>query len=291
MGWQARKVQLDQEVSHVNFIERMCLYAIATTEKRPWRLPPDDNHKEWADEDTDFLPMTNQGYIQLVHPTNWTIIDKLELDVGEVCLSMTVADLEVSELTHERKTFVCIGTMVVVGEDQQTRGKAIILDIRDVVPEPDRPETGHKFKIVAKEDVKGGVTALSGIGPQGFLLMAQGQKCTVRGLIEADKLLPTAIMDVQCYVTTAKVLEGTGMILLGDIAKGLWFTGYTVGCESMKRRYTANARLGRAVQTDGDEQGVVADGSDDCRISTSRKAALHPCRRCGQQYSCSTIRS
>ena len=123
---------------------------------------------------------------------------------------------------------MCVGTMVIVGEDQQTRGKVYVLDVPDVVPEPDRPETGHKFKVHAKEDVKGGVTALSEIGPQGFLLVAQGQKCLVRGLIETDKLLPVAIMDVQCFVTVAKVLKGTGMILLGDIAKGLWFTGYTV---------------------------------------------------------------
>jgi cleavage and polyadenylation specificity factor subunit 1 len=144
-------------------------------------------------------------------------------------MSITVANLEVSENTHERKPFVCAGTLVVVGEDQQTRGKAYVLDVPSVVPEPDRPETGHKFKIVAKEDVKGGVTGLSGIGPQGFLLVAQGQKVLVRGLIEQDKLLPVAFMDVQCFVTVTKVLKGTGMILLGDIAKGLWFSGYMVG--------------------------------------------------------------
>jgi cleavage and polyadenylation specificity factor subunit 1 len=60
------------------------------------------------------------------------------------------------------------------------------------------------------------------------LLVAQGQKVLVRGLIEQDKLLPVAFMDVQCFVTVTKVLRGTGMILLGDIAKGLWFSGYMV---------------------------------------------------------------
>jgi cleavage and polyadenylation specificity factor subunit 1 len=58
--------------------------------------------------------------------------------------------------------------------------------------------------------------------------VAQGQKCLVRGLIEQDKLLPVAFLDIQCYVTSAKVLEGTGMALLGDVAKGVWFIGYTV---------------------------------------------------------------
>jgi cleavage and polyadenylation specificity factor subunit 1 len=212
----------------VCYFEKKGLYAIATTERVPWKLPEDDNHKEWADENADFLPMVNQGYIKLLHPTNWTVIDTVRLDVGEICMSMTVATLEASEKTHERRPFVCAGTLVIAGEDQQTRGKAYVFDIIDVVPEPDRPETGNKLKVVAKEDVKGGVTGVHGIGPQGFLLVAQGQKVLVRGLIEQDKLLPVAFMDVQCFVTVTKVLKGTGMILLGDIAKGLWFSGYMV---------------------------------------------------------------
>jgi cleavage and polyadenylation specificity factor subunit 1 len=228
IGWPTRKIRLEAEVSHVCFFPEKGLYGIAATEKQAFRLPEDDNHKEWVIEETAFPPKINRGYLKLLHPTNWTVIDRLALDDGEICISMTVANLEVSEVTHERRPFVCIGTMVIAGEDQQTRGKVYVLDVPDVVPEPDRPETGHKFKVHAKEDVKGGVTALAEIGPQGFLLVAQGQKCLVRGLIETDKLLPVAIMDVQCFVTVAKVLKGTGMILLGDIAKGLWFTGYTV---------------------------------------------------------------
>lgn len=141
---------------------------------------------------------------------------------------MSTANLSVSEHLDERRPFVCVGTMVVQGEDQQARGKIIVLDVPDVVPEPGFPETGHKFRAVAREDVKGGVTALAEIGPTGTLVVAQGQKCLVRGLIEKDKLVPVAFMDVQCYITVARVLQGTGMFLLGDVSKGLWFNGYTV---------------------------------------------------------------
>ena len=97
-----------------------------------------------------------------------------------------------------------------------------------MVPEPSRPETNRKLKLIAKEEVRGNVTAITEVGSQGFLLMAQGQKCMVRGLKEDGTLLPVAFMDMQCYVTVAKELKGTGMLLLADVAKGLWFTGYTV---------------------------------------------------------------
>jgi cleavage and polyadenylation specificity factor subunit 1 len=141
---------------------------------------------------------------------------------------MIVANLEVSEKTHERRSFVAVGTLLTDGEDQATRGRVHVFDIINVVPEPDKPETGFKLKSWAKEEVRGAVTALAEIGPQGFLLVAQGQKCLVRGLIEEQKLLPVAFMDVQTFVTTARVLKGTGLFILGDIIKGLWFAGYSV---------------------------------------------------------------
>lgn len=96
------------------------------------------------------------------------------------------------------------------------------------MPEPSRPETGLAFKLIAREEVKGPVTALSGIGTQGFLLVAQGQKCFVRGLKEDGSLLPVAFMDMQCYVSVVRELEGTGLCLMGDAVKGVWLTGYMV---------------------------------------------------------------
>jgi len=72
------------------------------------------------------------------------------------------------------------------------------------------------------------VTAISGIGTQGFMLVAQGQKCLVRGLKEDGTLLPVAFMDMQCFVSVARELGGTGLCLLGDAVKGVWFAGYMV---------------------------------------------------------------
>lgn len=136
--------------------------------------------------------------------------------------------LETSEHTPSRREVVVVGSAMIRGEDLPSQGRIYIFDIIDVVPEPDRPETSHKLKLIAEEEVKGAVTALSPIGSQGFLLVAQGQKCLVRGLKEDGSLLPVAFMDMQCYVTVAKELEGTGLCITGDAVKGIWLTGYYV---------------------------------------------------------------
>lgn len=109
-----------------------------------------------------------------------------------------------------------------------SKGNIYIFDVINVVPQPGRPETDQRLKLIVKEEVKGAVTSLSEIGSQGFLIAAQGQKCMVRGLKEDRTLLPVAFIDMQCYTSVVKELSGTGLLLLGDAAKGSWFVGYTV---------------------------------------------------------------
>lgn len=136
--------------------------------------------------------------------------------------------LEISENTHERKDMVVVGTAFARGEDIASRGCIYVFEVIKVVPDPQKSGTDRKLKLIGKELVKGAVTALSEIGGQGFLVVAQGQKCMVRGLKEDGSLLPVAFMDVQCYVSVVKELKGTGMCIIGDAVKGLWFVGYSV---------------------------------------------------------------
>lgn len=150
------------------------------------------------------------------------------LDPFEVILCIKTLELEVSEQTHERKPLIAVGTAIIQGEDLVTKGRIYVFEVITVVPEPGRPETNRKLRLIAKEEVKGAVTAVSSVGRQGFLIMAQGQKCMVRGLKEDGTLLPVAFLDMQCYVTVLKELKETGMLLMGDAMKGVWFTGYTV---------------------------------------------------------------
>ena len=136
--------------------------------------------------------------------------------------------LEVSETTHARRPLVVAGTSFILGEDLSAKGRIYVFDIIEVVPEPELPATNRRLKLIAKEEVKGAVTALSEVGNEGFLLVAQGQKCMVRGLKEDGTLLPVAFIDAQCYVTVAKELKGSGLCIIADAVKGVWLTGYLV---------------------------------------------------------------
>ncbi|KAH6657741.1 CPSF A subunit region-domain-containing protein [Truncatella angustata] len=230
IGMSLRKLPLRIDASSVAFHPPSTTYVIGCDAKEPFELPKeDDYHKEWQNEkDLPFKPMVERGVLQLVNPTNWTVIDTVEMEPCETIMCVKTLNLEVSESTHERKQLVVAGTAISKGEDLPIKGRIIVYDVVTVIPEPGRPETNKRLKVVAKEDIpRGAVTALSEIGTQGLMLVAQGQKCMVRGLKEDGSLLPVAFMDMSCYVTAVRELKGTGLCLLADAVKGVWFTGYT----------------------------------------------------------------
>jgi len=211
------------------------LYIIGTGQTEEYTLNPDETfHYELPKEDTSFKPHIEQGIIRVMDEETWTVIDTHILDPQEVILSIKTLNLEISETTHQRKDVIAVGSAIIHGEDLATKGNIRIFEVITVVPQPDQSQTGKRLKLIVKEEVKGAVSAISELGTQGFMIMAQGQKSMVRGLKEDGTLLPVAFMDMQCYVTTLKALPNTGMLLMGDAYKGVWFTGYTVSPNSVQ---------------------------------------------------------
>jgi len=229
IGVPFRKIGFNEPIHALSYHPPQGCYVIGTSAEVGFELPgDDDHHREWAKEDITFKPTMEQSYVKLINPVNWSIVDTVTLDSFETILSMKTLNLEVSEVTNERRQLVVVGTGIAKGEDLAIKGRVYVFDVVDVVPEPDRPETNKKLKMIAKEDIpRGAVTGISSIGNQGFMLITQGQKCMVRGLKEDGTLLPVAFLDMNCYLTVAKELPSTGICLLGDAIKGVWVAGYS----------------------------------------------------------------
>jgi cleavage and polyadenylation specificity factor subunit 1 len=228
LGWATRHMPMDAEV-HALAYHKSGLYIVGTGQVEEYQLDPTETyHYDLPKEDMSFRPTIERGVIKLLDEKSWTIVDTHMLDPQEVVLSIKTLNLEVSETSHQRKDLIAVGTAVIHGEDLATKGCIRIFEVITVVPEPGRPETNKRLKLIVKDEVKGAVSAISELGTQGFLIMAQGQKCMVRGLKEDATLLPVAFMDMQTYVSDIKNLPGTGMLAMSDAYRGVWFTGYTV---------------------------------------------------------------
>ncbi|CAN8101264.1 unnamed protein product [Discula destructiva] len=235
LGMSVRKVPLNVDVNSVAYHATSGAYLVGCNVEEEFELPKDDDSNPqqapfWQKErlPANFKPLAERGSLRLITKDKWTVIDTVELEPCEILMCVESLSLEVSETTKERRELIVVGTAISRGEDLPIRGRIHVYDLASVIPEPGRPETNKKFKLVAKEEIpRGAVTAISGIGNQGFVLVAHGQKCTVRGLKEDGTLLPVAFMDMSNYVTSIKEVPGTGLCAVGDAFKGVWFAGYT----------------------------------------------------------------
>ncbi|KAL4977842.1 CPSF A subunit region-domain-containing protein [Aspergillus desertorum] len=226
--WLMKRVPIGEQIDKLTYTSASDSYVLGTCRRCEFKLPEDDElHPEWRNEEISFLPEVDQSSLKVVSPKTWSVIDSYPLEPAEHIMAMKTMSLEVSENTHERRDMIVVGTSLARGEDIPSRGCIYVFEVIEVVPDPEQPETNRRLKLIGKEPVKGAVTALSEIGGQGFLIAAQGQKSMVRGLKEDGSLLPVAFMDMQCYVSVLKELKGTGMCILGDAVKGLWFAGYS----------------------------------------------------------------
>lgn len=272
LGVSVKKIPLDMEVRQIAYHQTTETYTASCVTHEPFELPHDDDyHKEWAREVLNFPPNLARSVLKLINPTTWTAIDTHELEAGESIECMKTLNLEVSEDTKERRMVLAVGSALSKGEDLPTRGRVQVLDIVTVIPEPGHPETNRRLKPIAKEDIpRGGVTALSEIGTQGLMLVAQGQKCMVRGLKEDGSLLPVAFLDMNCHVASARALPRTGLCVIADAFKGVWFAGYTEEPYTFKVLGKTGSRVPALLADflpDGQDLGiVVVDAEGDLHI-------------------------
>ncbi|KAH9825753.1 mRNA cleavage [Teratosphaeria destructans] len=226
-GWQVETLSLGEEVRHVAYHEARGVYVVVTCRDVDFEWPADIDEKVRAsDEATTLRPQVPCFTLHLLSAKSRTLIQSVLLEPLDLVTSMKVLQIEVSEQTREQKPMIVLGTAALRGEDMPARGSVTVFDIIDVVPDPEKPESGIAMKLVSREETKGAVTAVEGM-KYGLIGTSQGMKIMVRGLKEDGSCLPVAFLDAQCYGSTLKSLGDTGMWLLGDAWKGLWFGGWT----------------------------------------------------------------
>ncbi|CAC5370759.1 CPSF1 [Mytilus coruscus] len=165
--WAVRKIPLRCTPHFVAYHPDSKTYAVVTsTPENCNKLPKTTTEeRDWdtLEKDERFIyPQLNTYALQLYSPTSWEVVPNTSvvLQEWEVCTTMKNVLLRSEENVH--------------GEENISRGRILILDVIEVVPEPGLPLTKHKIKVLYDKEQKGPVTALAQI--QGFLLTAIGQK-------------------------------------------------------------------------------------------------------------------
>lgn len=94
----------------------------------------------------------------------------------------------------------------------------------EVVPEPNRPETAHKLKRMAVEDVKSPVTSLCSVS--GYLCAALGSKIMIYDFEDGESLVGIAFLDTNIFITSISCVKS--FVIVGDIQKSILFLAFQV---------------------------------------------------------------
>ncbi|XP_033987005.1 cleavage and polyadenylation specificity factor subunit 1-like [Trematomus bernacchii] len=226
--WPVRKIPLRCTVHYVAYHVECKVYAICTSVKDPCtripRMTGEEKEFETIDRDDRYInPQQERFSIQLISPVSWETIPNTRFDLEEwehVTCMKTVA-LRSQETVSGLKGYIAAGTCLMQGEEVTCRGRIVILDVIEVVPEPGQPLTKNKFKVLYEKEQKGPVTALCHC--HGYLVSAIGQKIFLWVLKDND-LTGMAFIDTQLYIH--QMFSIKNFILAADVMKSISLLRY-----------------------------------------------------------------
>lgn len=227
-SWPVRKVPTRCTVHFIRYHLLNKCYVVVTSTPEEYqkiaKLGGEDKDFEQLERDDRFIwPKTEKFSVQLFSPVSCEMIPgtRIELDDWEHVTCLQNVQLQTEGTESGFKGFVALGTNYCYGEDVTNKGRIMILDIVEVVPEPGQPLTKNKIKVVYSKEQKGPVTALTQV--KGYLLSSIGQKIYIWELKE-DQLAGVAFIDTQIYIHSAVSIKN--LILVADYYKSISLLRY-----------------------------------------------------------------
>jgi cleavage and polyadenylation specificity factor subunit 1 len=258
-SWISKKVQLRQTVNFILYHQESKTYAVVTSVNDSTNklfhvtyggaataaggaAGGGEEEKKEAHEferDENFiLPQRNHFTIQLYTANDWQPLPlgKYSLSECEHVTSFKLVNLPYEGHSSGYKSFMAASTMFCYNEDMHTRGRILIFDVIETVPEPGQPLTAIKMKPLYEKEQKGPVSCLESVN--GYLVGCVGQKVFLWEYVN-NELIGKAFIDANFYIHKISALKG--FVLLGDLCHGTSLIRFQK--EYTKLSYVAKVRI------------------------------------------------
>eukprot|EP00118_Oscarella_pearsei_P015222 m.136215 g.136215 ORF g.136215 m.136215 type:complete len:1413 (+) comp38172_c1_seq126:32-4270(+) len=228
--WPIRKIPLRASPRFISYHPESMTYAVVTSKEVENQALPRLNNDDIEEveymkrEERFIFPTMDQFTLQLYSSLNWEAVPNAEflLDGWEHVTALKTLRLHSEETISGRKGFLVMSTTSVFGEEVTSRGRIVIFDVIEVVPEPGKPLTKHKLKELCSKEQRGPVTAVEQV--DGYLLSSIGQKIYVWKFKGNNDIVGLAFIDTQLCIHTAVTLKN--FVLIADITKSLSLLRY-----------------------------------------------------------------
>ncbi|CAO4375754.1 unnamed protein product [Caenorhabditis nigoni] len=192
------------ERDDVRYLMNSDIYAVVSSVPKPsnkiWVVINDDKQEEIHEKDENFvLPAPPKYTLNLFSSQDWAAVPNTEFEFEdtEAVTAMEDVPLKSESRYGGLDTYLAIATVNNYGEEVLVRGRIIICEVIEVVPEPGQPTSNRKIKVLYDKEQKGPVTGLCAIN--GLLLSGMGQKVFIWQFKDND-LMGISFLDMHYYV-------------------------------------------------------------------------------------------
>ena len=226
----------DIESKFIVYLPHVNTFAIVFRRKTAFHLPNDDYHQDADCPDFEYPksnvePSGHVYYLGLLSPISWTVTDTVCLndpqsipgtDEYTIVVDCKVCSLTTKSVKEGRKPYIVVGVVGQKGEDRPVRGRCLVFDVNEVVPQVNRPETNRKLRLMTSADVKTTIACIQEL--RGAVLVSQGTRIILHAFENDDSLQGCAFVDSLLYSSQASSLGG--LFALGDAQRGVSLYGY-----------------------------------------------------------------
>lgn len=200
-----RVINMGCNVNHMSYLLPFNLFALDVSTSEEYNSIWSVNNDELVEQKITVpgrfvLPKKQKHKLKLYTRENYNFTPYNDIDFKEFESVTALEEVLISALGSKtgKMNYIAVGTSFNMGEEVPMRGRLIVYEIIEVVPEANMPTSRFRLKILAEAEEKGPISAIA--STEGIMLVGVGPRIYLY-TIKDEGLIARAFLDLQFYVT------------------------------------------------------------------------------------------